>query len=160
MALYRLKETKNWNWILPTCDSFPLIYYHVEWTNPHVHPFIFIQNLDNELVIANTALQEDQRFSANPLMRLLHQEPTMRVLSQNDMCNLHAFPEVWQYRAQVTLESLQQYLERQCSPAGSAAEIGRKDPLGLLRKFLEKVIMLKKYFDFKNLTKTYKSCWH
>ncbi len=106
-----------------------------------VSPTPALQNLDAKLAIANRALQADQRFSRNPLMRLLHQQPTHKVTSQDDMCNLHAYPNVWQYREQVTLESLRQYVERQKSPVEGATMGGLSDQqsLALLKKFLEKV---------------------
>ncbi|XP_072042938.1 E3 ubiquitin-protein ligase rnf213-alpha-like [Amphiura filiformis] len=117
-----------------------------DWEVAFAHRYLqpVIENLDRELARANTALQADQRFSANPLMRLLHQQPTMRALSQDDMQNLHTMPEVWQYRPQVTIESLQQYLERWKSPVDRGASLvgHEEDSLALLRKFLEKAHVL------------------
>ena len=105
--------------------------YHITW-------ILCIQNLEDKIATANQTLHTDKRFGTNPLMLLLYRHQPSAIEGPHDMCNLHIFPDVWQYRPQVTIESLLQYLDRQHS--------GQKgESFVLLHEFLKRVFVFNQH---------------
>ncbi|XP_072046323.1 E3 ubiquitin-protein ligase RNF213-like [Amphiura filiformis] len=103
------KEGTIWDSLLTSKKSRAS--WEAAFAKVYVTPII--EHLEDQVNTANQTLQSDTRFSSNPLMHVLHKsQPTSGVIEPEDMCMLHTFPDVWQYRPQVTIESLLQYLDR------------------------------------------------
>ncbi len=96
------------------------------------------QHLEDKVKAANETMQSDKRFSSNPLMHLLYKNQPAggsNMVESEDFCNLHTYPDVWQYRPQITIESLLQYVDRQ----HGQGDFDGQTSLALLREFLAKV---------------------
>ncbi|XP_072028276.1 E3 ubiquitin-protein ligase rnf213-alpha-like [Amphiura filiformis] len=139
MVLHRITTSRDQNGTFGT--TWPNKQCRRDWEMQFNQAFIMpaMENLDQKLANASETLRKDQRFSANPLMRLLHQ-PVAPITKPEDLNQLHSLPAIWQHRPRINVESLQQYLTQNMQQSSRGNQQER--PLALLQAFLEQEAIL------------------
>ena len=87
-----------------------------------------MQGLDKKLVMLNKQIQEDERISSNPIVKVVYGDP-VTFLSQLPK-DSHIHPsKMWSSRKRISVENLGHVVQ----------QMNAKDTVPLLWKFLQKV---------------------